>query len=163
MGAYAHGTWVSSTNRDTAVGVEAAPFGASDVQVIGRVTSAIYSYNVVLGPDRVIDGVTVHHLYLNPVRDPQKYLLRELDVDVEGDPVRRLLHRRLNPFFELEVVYDFAPLGAARVWGLTRMMAILHSGPHSRTTTVQFRAFEYLDRVPSDYFSVPLLPMPTRS
>jgi len=117
----------SSTDRDTPVGVEAAPFGASDVQVIGRVTSVIYNYNVVLGPDRVIDGVTVHHLYLNPVRDPQKYLLRELDVDVEGDPVRRLLYRRLNPFFELEVVYDFAPLGAARVWGLTRRIGMLTS------------------------------------
>jgi len=61
------------------------------------------------------------------VRDPQKYLLRELDVDVEGDPVRRLLYRRLNPFFELEVVYDFGPLGAARVWGLTRRIGMLTS------------------------------------
>jgi hypothetical protein len=150
----------SSTNRDTASGVAAAPFQDDDVQAIGRVTSATYNYNVVFGGERSIDGVAVYHLYLNPIREPQKYLLREMDVEADTDAVRRILYRRSNGYTDLEVTYEFAALGGSRVWGLTQMVAVLRGRARSATTTIRFRDFSYLDRVPSDYFSAPLLPTP---
>jgi hypothetical protein len=92
---------------------------------IATVRAVDRAYDVTLAGTEQIDGHTAYHLRLKPLRDPDRYPLRELWVDQSSFQVVRLTY--IAPFdgggHHATIHYDFAPVGPQSVWSIVHIDA----------------------------------------
>lgn len=93
------------------------------IQTIAVVHAVDRAYTITYAGTTTIGAHTCYHLRLRPLRDPQRYALRELWIDTMTYDVVRLIY--VWPYNDIfaNVTYDFAPAGPAGVWSIVHIDA----------------------------------------
>lgn len=92
---------------------------------IATVIADAHAYDITLTGEATVAGRRCYHLALRPVRDAERYPLRELWVEASSFEVVQLVYEL--PYDErhswARVLYRFAPVGTAGVWTIVHIEA----------------------------------------
>jgi hypothetical protein len=142
-------------------GATAAPpppnLAADPIATIATVSAVDRAYDITLAGVVTVRGRPCYHLRLRPLRDPQKYPLRDLWVDTATDDVVRLTY--VWPYNDItaDVTYDFARIGPSAVWSIVHIeaQAIEHRlfTTHVERVSEDLQNIEFPSSEPDSYFS----------
>ena len=98
-------------------------FTQDPLQTIATVTAVDRAYDIRLAGDETIDGRLCYHLVMHPLRDPERYRLRDLWVEHGSYQVVRLTYEQPFNTKTATVHYDFAPAGDSNIWTIVHIDA----------------------------------------
>jgi hypothetical protein len=119
--------------------------GATGLKTIAIVSAETHDYAVRLDGNSIIDGTTYEHLILRPLRDPNKYRLRELWIDPATElPRRAIVARNFTVAPEDTVAWrvDFATLNGALYIASETALSTLQEA-HGRAVSNATITFDY--------------------
>ncbi|MGB6985460.1 MAG: hypothetical protein WBD74_05705 [Candidatus Aquilonibacter sp.] len=98
-------------------------FAEDPIQTIAVVKAVDRAYDISYIETTTIGERACYHLRLRPLRDPQRYALRELWIDTTTYDVVRLAY--VWPYNDVfaNITYDFAPAGPQRIWSIVHIDA----------------------------------------
>ncbi|HTA39913.1 MAG TPA: hypothetical protein VK760_12595 [Candidatus Acidoferrales bacterium] len=146
-----------------ALGPTPSPEGTG-LKTIAVVSAAQHEYTVRLDGDETIDGATFEHLTLRPLRDPNRFRLRELWVDSATKLPRRAIVSRnftVAPEDTVAWVVDFATIGGGVYIASENALSTLQEA-HGRVVSNAGVTFDYAP-IETNVPAIPLEPGPFRS
>jgi hypothetical protein len=93
------------------------------IGTIAVATAVDRAYDISIAGMETVRAYTCWHLRLHPLRDPERYPLRELWIDEASYEVVRLIYAQPFNATTAMVTYDFAPAGAQSVWSIVHIAA----------------------------------------
>jgi len=125
---------------------------------IATVQAVDKAYDVTLVGSEIIDGRDSYHLQLRPLRDPDRYPLRDLWVERSGFEVVRLTYEQPfgGPSTRARIHYDFAPIGTPPVWTIVHIDAEATTkklfSAETQSVSEDLRDITFPTSEPSEYF-----------